>query len=231
MTIAASKSMIRLAKEIRPSMSNRYRRANSQNCLSRFKLIHVPPINSDANIASNSDADQADSDPSQINPSDVEALFEKYGRRVLAFLSTMGIRGADADDIHQQAWIKIIRSLEQSPFEGNFRAWLFKIVRNTAIDAKRKKTPELIDPTTSQSIVATHDSPDQSMIDSDYQRQLSTCLERLPEDARTLIQGRLAGDNYQTIAHRMKLDVTRAHRIFFDAKRSLTQCLEQQEAE
>lgn len=171
--------------------------------------------------------DQQDRLTAQV--ADVEALFERYGRRALAFLSSIGIRGADADDIHQQAWMKIVQSLRKKPFEGNFKAWLFQILRNTAIDAHRKKKPALLDSDAQNQLVVDSSTVDASLIESEYQSQIKDCLNQLADDARVLMKRKLAGDNYNAIAETLGLEVNRAHRIFFDAKASMTDCLKRKE--
>jgi RNA polymerase sigma-70 factor (ECF subfamily) len=50
---------------------------------------------------------------------------------------------AEAEDIYQDVWLKVIRSASDYR-PGNFRAWLWQIVRNKTTDRMRKKSPSLI---------------------------------------------------------------------------------------
>lgn len=156
---------------------------------------------------------------------DVDSLYRRYSRRTFAFLASMGIRGADADDIHQQVWVRVMSALRKKPFEGHFRGWLFQIVRNTAIDAMRKKRPDALDANLAEKVIATSDAPDQSLIDAEYQSALESCVGKLDENQRQIVQRRLAGDTYDSISESMQIATSRAHRLFFDAKQALATCL------
>jgi RNA polymerase sigma-70 factor (ECF subfamily) len=50
---------------------------------------------------------------------------------------------AEAEDIYQDVWLKIIRSASNYR-PGNFKAWLWQIVRNKTTDRMRKKSPSLV---------------------------------------------------------------------------------------
>ena len=160
---------------------------------------------------------------------DIDALYRKYARRSLAFLASLGVNDADAEDVHQAAWMKAIKALRAKPFEGNFRAWLFQIMRNAVIDRSRKRTPSSLEGSEDDSALAIETPPDTQLIESEYQQRLKRCLDRLPDDQRTLIGRRLAGDDYGTIADSLQVTVTRAHRVFHTAKEAMTGCLKSSE--
>lgn len=156
---------------------------------------------------------------------DVDVLYRRYSRRTLAFLSSLGIRGADADDIHQKVWVRVLESLRKHPFEGHFRGWLFQIARNTAIDSMRKKRPDLLDATVAEATVSDSTGPEQSLIDAEYQAALTNCVDKLDDLQRRIVRSRLSGDDYSSICKSLAITTSRAHRLFFDAKEELAQCL------
>ena len=166
-----------------------------------------------------------DDDVALARSIDIDTLYQRYSRRCLAFLSSLGVRGADADDVLQKAWLRIFQSLGKKPFEGHFRGWLFQILRNTAIDSMRKKRPEALSEADADSATDDIAAPDQSMIDAEYKSALQNCLENLETDARQIVSGRLAGESYELVAEKLEIQTSRAHRIFFDAKQSLGNCL------
>lgn len=72
----------------------------------------------------------------------MEVLFSRYRKPVYTWLRSRMDYDSDAEDVYQDAWLKILRSA--SSYErGNFRAWLWQIVRNLVIDRSRKMRPEL----------------------------------------------------------------------------------------
>lgn len=194
------------------------RSAPSQRDRSRKLVVTKQSANSDASGSSDEDLQWAQS-------CDVEALYNKYSHRALAFLSSRGLTNADAEDVMHQVWIRIYKSLQEKRFEGNFRPWLFQILRNGAIDNHRKKKPESFDPALAQDTFFTDNPPDAALIEAEYQAHLKNCMERLNNDAKTILKMRLGGEDYAAIAATLAINVPRAHRMFFDVKKAMTQCL------
>ena len=158
---------------------------------------------------------------------DIDALYQRYDRRTYAFLASLGVRGADADDIQQKVWMRVLEALRKKPFEGHFRGWLFQIVRNTAIDSMRKKRPEPLDAEIAEATISDSSAPDQGLIDAEYKAAVAKCVERLDDVQQQIVRGRLAGESYDVICERLQITASRAHRQFFDAKQALTVCLGQ----
>ena len=75
------------------------------------------------------------------DPSAMESLYSKYRSQVYSWLvHTVGLE--NAGDVHQEAWLRVVRSAS-SYRGGNFRAWLWRIVRNLAIDRSRLARPQV----------------------------------------------------------------------------------------
>lgn len=73
----------------------------------------------------------------------METLFLRYRQSVYSWLLRMTGDAAEAEDIYQDVWIKVIRHAADYR-SGSFRAWLWQIVRNKATDRMRKMSPSLI---------------------------------------------------------------------------------------
>ena len=169
--------------------------------------------------------ESSDEDLQLARSCNIDALYKKYSHRSLAFLISRGLKNADAEDVLQQAWIRIYKSLQSKPFEGNFRPWLFQILRNAAIDCQRKKKPESFDPTMAEETFSTDSPPDAALIESEYQSDLQDCMSQLDEDSQRMLKMRLGGEGYDAIATALGINVQRAHRVFFNVKNAMTQCL------
>ena len=68
----------------------------------------------------------------------MEALFGRYRKPVFAWLLRMAPDRAEAEDLYQEVWLKTIRGVGKYS-DGNFKAWLWRIVRNAATDRARKR--------------------------------------------------------------------------------------------
>ena len=73
----------------------------------------------------------------------MEALFGRYRRSVFGWLLRMSQDEREAEDLHQEVWLKIIRGIDVYS-SGSFRAWLWRVVRNAAADRARKHVAEPI---------------------------------------------------------------------------------------
>ena len=93
---------------------------------------------------------------------------------------------ADAEDVVQEAYVKAYRSLMAGQFDrrSKFETWLFRIVVNTAIDAKRKRGPAKVD---SDTLVELGWDGRDSLEARLALKELSDWLDELPEDQRTAL--------------------------------------------
>lgn len=66
-------------------------------------------------------------------------LYERYASKLMPMAMRYAKSQADAEDILQDAFIKIFNSLESFRQEAQFLTWLKRIVVNTAINHNRKK--------------------------------------------------------------------------------------------
>ena len=60
-------------------------------------------------------------------------LFDRYASRMLGVCHRYARNSSDAEDILQDAFIKVFGKLKQFKFEGSFEGWIRKIVVNTAV--------------------------------------------------------------------------------------------------
>lgn len=60
-------------------------------------------------------------------------VFMRYSSRMLGVCHRYARTSADAEDILQEAFIKVFGKLHQFKFEGSFEGWIRRIVVNTAL--------------------------------------------------------------------------------------------------
>ena len=66
-------------------------------------------------------------------------LYERYAPKLMAVAMRYAKSQAEAEDVLQEAFIKIFKSLETFRQEAQFSTWMMRIVVNTAINHNRKK--------------------------------------------------------------------------------------------
>jgi RNA polymerase sigma-70 factor (ECF subfamily) len=80
--------------------------------------------------------------------SSFDALVRRYDRSVLRLALHMLNNEQDAQDIHQEAFIKAYRHLSNFRFECSFYTWLYRIVTNLCLDQLRRRKSRREDPGT-----------------------------------------------------------------------------------
>ena len=135
----------------------------------------------------------------------METLYLRYRQSVYSWLLRMTGDAAEAEDIYQDVWIKVIRCASDYR-SGNFRAWLWQIVRNKTADRMRKKSPSLVldlpvyaDGEGEQTVV--DQLSDDAMADAlmqieEIERRRMACdaIDALPEVQREVVLLRINGE-------------------------------------
>jgi RNA polymerase sigma-70 factor (ECF subfamily) len=77
-----------------------------------------------------------------------DALVRRYDRSVLRLALHVLGNEQDAQDVHQEAFLKAYRHLSNFRFECSFYTWLYRIVTNLCLDQLRRRKSRREDPST-----------------------------------------------------------------------------------
>jgi RNA polymerase sigma-70 factor (ECF subfamily) len=77
-----------------------------------------------------------------------DALVRRYDRSVLRLAMHVLGNEQDAQDVHQEAFLKAYRHLSNFRFECSFYTWLYRIVTNLCLDQLRRRKSRREDPST-----------------------------------------------------------------------------------
>jgi RNA polymerase sigma-70 factor (ECF subfamily) len=96
----------------------------------------------------------------------------------------------DADDIAQEVFIKVHRSLGAFRRDAQFTSWLYRIAMNACIDHGRRRSPTFsLDGGGDQrpfEVVAEAPAPDQRVYAGEIQRAVEAAVDRLPPQQRLI---------------------------------------------
>jgi RNA polymerase sigma-70 factor (ECF subfamily) len=66
-------------------------------------------------------------------------LFDRYSRKMMGICLRYAANREEAEDMLQDGWIKVFRSLHTFRFEGSAEGWLKRIIVNTCLESLRKE--------------------------------------------------------------------------------------------
>src|SRR6204780_3762137 len=69
----------------------------------------------------------------------LEALVEQYQYRLVRYLIYLLGRRDEVDDLVQETWLRVLERGSSYDGRRRFEPWLFRVARNTALDAMRKQ--------------------------------------------------------------------------------------------
>lgn len=127
-----------------------------------------------------------------------------------------------AEEITQEAFLKLLRNGSGSEKIENPEAWLVRVARNLAIQAFRQRQKQIDRlPTTSD------ESPEDLLIGNERWRQILQAIAALSESQRDCLALReFAGLSYQSIAKELEISVDQVKVQLFRARQNLRQQLE-----
>ena len=166
-------------------------------------------------------------------------LVRRYERPVFSLVYRMVRDREVAEDLAQDAFIKVLNHIDKYSPEFKFSSWLFKIANNVAIDHLRRKKLDTVSMDgsphahTASEIEATQfevASRQESALDEMEARELGTAIEqaiaRLRPEYRSCIMLRhVEGRSYEEIAATLDLPLgtvkTYIHRARHELRRAL----------
>lgn len=140
-----------------------------------------------------------------------EAIVRQNWRKVFNVAYKFVGRHEEAEDLTQDIFLKIFRSLETFDRRANFQTWLISVSRNLCIDYYRsvRKERETIDrQVTAEEVgpVSSDAGPLAALEQRDLAALLRRALQTLPDSLRTAVMMRDIQElSYQEIAGRLQL--------------------------
>lgn len=111
---------------------------------------------------------------------------------------------SDAKDLVQDTYLRAYRFFDKFETGTNVKAWLFAILKNTYINAykKRRKEPEWIDVSTAEESgeLTTKITPEDEVINNLLDDDIAAAIDALPNEFRICVMADINGFTYREIA-------------------------------
>lgn len=145
-----------------------------------------------------------------------ETLLSRYKQRIYSFIFSK-IKDAElADDIFQDTFIKVIKTLKRGAYneEGRFLSWVMRIAHNLIVDHFRRKQrmPMYESHDTEKDVFYRVSEPSQNiedmLIDTQIKEDLNALMLELPENQIEVLRMRLYQDmSFKEIAARTNVSI------------------------
>src|SRR3954471_20402748 len=162
-----------------------------------------------------------------------ELLYERYQRRIHAYVLGMVKDHGRAEDVTQEVFVSALRRMRETEQPLAFKPWLYQIAKNSCIDAfRRSKRAEEVSydaddalaPSDHSRLVGSGPSPDAAVAAKQDLESLCGAFGGLSETHHEILVLReLEGLSYQEIGRRMGMSRPAVESTLFRARRRLTE--------
>jgi RNA polymerase sigma-70 factor (ECF subfamily) len=158
-----------------------------------------------------------------------EQIMQAFEARTLRYLTALV--GDDAEDVQQEVWLSVFRSVHELAKPSAFRTWLFRLTRHRAIDClrRRKRERELLEVAATEMTEAAYD--DAPLDTGTDDATLQKVLAGLPPPQREVILLRYRDDlSYSEIAVVVGCPIGTIRTRLHHAKRKLNDLLNKEQS-
>ncbi len=143
----------------------------------------------------------------------------------------------DAEDLVQEAYLKAYKYYEKFEEGTNFKAWLFKIMKNTFINnyRKRQQAPpqsdfseieDAFESQVSEEVTRQIKSPEEELLENVLDEDVQRALDTLPDDYRmAVILADLESFSYKEIAEILEVPVGTVMSRLYRGRKMLEQAM------
>lgn len=153
-----------------------------------------------------------------------EALYNRFSPKMLGVCYRFARNREDAEDMLQEAFIKVFTQLHQYRNEGSLEGWIRRIIVHTCINIlkKNKKFSETVDILHAGSLVINEDHVPSIM----QAKQVVECIRMLPLGYRTVLNlYAIEGYSHREIAHMLEIEESTSRSQYTRAKALLEEIL------
>lgn len=151
-------------------------------------------------------------------------IIDKYKNQLFATVLRMTKNPEDAQDLVQEAFIKVYEQLNKYDFKGSFSSWLYRVTINHCLDELRKKRYQVEHITFNEKGIESSEEnePEIVFLKKEKSRQLEKLIASLPEDERMIILLRYANErSYEEISELLHIPLSTVRNKLHRAKKKL----------
>jgi len=160
----------------------------------------------------------ADSAKSKMTREDrLIQLYDQLRPALLAYLGGLGLSLSEAEDIIQEAFLRLLGQVNAKGEHENPKAWLFRVAHNLTMDLYREGQ-RFAQPGTDggdllEGLLAPADSPEEQAIRNEQMLRMHTALGRLTQQQRAAVLLRAEDLRYREVAEILGVSIKRVSHL------------------
>jgi len=122
-----------------------------------------------------------------------EQLIQQYEKRIYNYCFRMTNNQEDAEDLTQEIFIKVYKSLHSFKGNSQFSTWIYRIAYNTCVDKYRKQKIKMISLTSNDEdekdidLPSNEPLPEDQIVNKEQYQLLCECISMLKPEYKTAI--------------------------------------------
>ena len=149
-------------------------------------------------------------------------IINKYKNQLYATILRMTRNPQNAQDLVQEAFIKVYQQLGKYDNKGSFSNWMYRVAINHCMDEFRKKSYKMKPVEINEEKVVNPNHPEVIFLKKEKNRQLERLIAALPEDERMIILLRYVNElSYSEISELSELPVSSVRNKLHRAKQKM----------
>jgi RNA polymerase sigma-70 factor (ECF subfamily) len=151
-----------------------------------------------------------------------EELVRRYQNFAIGIAHKLVNNSERAEELAQQAFLKILRNAENYEATATFRTYLARVVSRLCYDANEKNKPAPRDPFQEKKRNERDDSPLNEVLKEERKQAIQKALDQLPERQRTaIVLQSFENFSYEQIATSMETTTKAVERLLARARETL----------
>ena len=140
------------------------------------------------------------------DPEAFRVLLEEYDRRVYGIAHRMIPNHEDVEDVAQEAFVEIWRSLPRFRGDSQLGTWIYRVATNVCLEyRRRRRLEEVVAPEELTSLFDCNETSPQETVERNALREkVARCIRQLPDIYRqVIVLHELQGLSYKEVAQKL----------------------------
>ena len=152
-----------------------------------------------------------------VNEQQVTRVFEHSRDDVYRYVLTLGLPAPQAQEVTQEAFLRLYVALEKGDNIQNPRAWVFRVAHNHGLDVRARERMKPLEPELEAMLSDSRRGADAELIEREKMEQIAKAWSRLSAQQRQCLHLRAEGLRYREIAETMQLSISSVREFLFRA--------------